>query len=437
MSQHISAAGVQFTKLIQLRQAAYARLGRARDALFELADAAMLTPRAGSLAELSLSPVFRRRWPSVYEALQDGRPEREALFRLYVGHLAATARPVLAGDHTAWPRLAARTLRDRTIEHQPTRVYGNRPITIGQGYSTLAWVPEATGSWALPLLHERIGSGETPLGKGSDQLRRVCAFLPGRPLTLWDAEYGCAPFVLATADIPADKVLRLRPNLCLWSLPPPYAGRGRPRVHGVKFKLKGPDTWGQAAATWEMEDAIAGRVRVSLWRDLHFRKASAHPMNLWCIQRLDAQGLPQDRNPLWLAWIGQEPPPLPESWQLYLRRFAVDHWYRFAKQRLHWTLPQVSTPEQSERWSDLMPLLTWQLWLARDIVADKPLPWQKPQAHLTPGRVCQSLGSILAVIGTPAQAPKPRGKSPGWRKGRPRQHRTRYPVVKKRRKKAA
>jgi hypothetical protein len=186
-----------------------------------------------------------------------------------------------------------------------------------------------------------------------------------------------------------------------------------------------------------MEDAIAGRVRVSLWRDLHFRKASAHPMNLWCIQRLDAQGLPQDRNPLWLAWIGQEPPPLPESWQLYLRRFAVDHWYRFAKQRLHWTLPQVSTPEQSERWSDLMPLLTWQLWLARDIVADKPLPWQKPQAHLTPGRVCQSLGSILAVIGTPAQAPKPRGKSPGWRKGRPRQHRTRYPVVKKRLKKAA
>jgi hypothetical protein len=55
--------------------------------------------------------------------------------------------------------------------------------------------------------------------------------------------------------------------------------------------------------------------------------------------------------------------------------------YRFAKQRLHWTLPKFSTPEQSDRWSDLMPLITWQLWLARDIVRDNPLPWQKqPQS---------------------------------------------------------
>ena len=36
-------------------------------------------------------------------------------------------------------------------------------------------------------------------------------------------------------------------------------------------------------------------------------------------------------------------------------------------QRLHWTLPKLRTPEQSERWSDLMPLMSWQLWLARDL----------------------------------------------------------------------
>ena len=32
------------------------------------------------------------------------------------------------------------------------------PGTVGQGYSTLAWVPESRSSWALPLLHER-GAG--------------------------------------------------------------------------------------------------------------------------------------------------------------------------------------------------------------------------------------------------------------------------------------
>ncbi|ELS34849.1 hypothetical protein Pse7429DRAFT_0038 [Pseudanabaena biceps PCC 7429] len=32
-------------------------------------------------------------------------------------------------------------------------------------------------------------------------------------------------------------------------------------------------------------------------------------------------------------------PSLVQIWRLYLRRFAIDHWNRFAKQRLHWTLP--------------------------------------------------------------------------------------------------
>nr|WP_246605513.1 hypothetical protein [Sphaerospermopsis torques-reginae] len=71
---------------------------------------------------------------------------------------------------------------------------------------------------------------------------------------------------------------------------------------------------------------------------------------------------------MWLAFVGEEMPPLNEVWKLYLRRFAVDHWYRFIKQRLHWTLPKLSTPQQCDRWSDLMPLITWELWLARDIV---------------------------------------------------------------------
>jgi hypothetical protein len=85
----------------------------------------------------------------------------------------------------------------------------------------------------------------------------------------------------------------------------------------------------------------------------------------------------------------------------------------------------------SERWSELMPLLSWQLWLARDSVVDNPLPWQKLQTDLTPGRVAQGFPAILAAIHTPASEPKPRGKSPGWQKGQLRQKRTRYPVVKK------
>lgn len=168
-----------------------------------------------------------------------------------------------------------------------------------------------------------------------------------------------------------------------------------------------------------------------MWCDFHFKKSASHPLIVVRIERLKARGTRRDPKDLWLSWVGEEPPPLAEWWRLYLRRFALDHWYRFAKGRLYWTLPHLGTPEQAERWSDLMPLITWELWLARDIVADNPLPWQKLQTNLTPGRVCQGMGGVLAVIGTPAREPQPRGKSPGWPKGRSRKRRERYPVVKK------
>lgn len=75
--------------------------------------------------------------------------------KLCIEQVGSEERPLLAGDHTAWPRAYARTLKDRTIEHQPTQIAGNKPIVVGHGFSTMAWIPEAQGSWALPLRHER------------------------------------------------------------------------------------------------------------------------------------------------------------------------------------------------------------------------------------------------------------------------------------------
>jgi hypothetical protein len=64
------------------------------------------------------------------------------------------------------------------------------------------------------------------------------------PLSLWDAEYGCASFVKQTADIAADKLFRLRSNRVLYGAPVAYTGIGRPRVHEDKFKLNGPQLGG-------------------------------------------------------------------------------------------------------------------------------------------------------------------------------------------------
>jgi hypothetical protein len=429
--KHKPNATEHFNKLIQFRQAVYRNLGTARDTLFELSDAVIATPAANSFAELSGSKYFRRCWPSIYEALQDGRPKRKNLMELYCQNVRTDNRPILAGDHTAWPRPSAYTLRDRTVEHQPTPVPGNRPITLGHGYSTLIWVPENQGSWALPLLHERISSKETAFAVASQQLRDVQKQLPVRAISLWDAEYGCAPFLLATANIQADKVIRLRPNMSLARKPGPYKGCGRYPIHGPAFRFKDAQTWSETEYDFEMEDPDLGKIRIRIWKDLHLRKAANCPMRIARLDRLEQKGTRRFPKVIWIAWVGEEPPDPKHWWQLYLRRYPVEHWYRFAKQRLYWTLPMLSSPEQGERWSDLMPFITWELWLARPIGIDKPMPWQKKQTELTPGRVCQGMDDIFARVGTPAQMPKPRGNAPGWTKGRQRMRRMRFDVVKK------
>ena len=61
------------TILKQVRQHLYECFERGADALFNLGDALLSESQAQSLPELSLSPFFERQWPSVYEALEDGR----------------------------------------------------------------------------------------------------------------------------------------------------------------------------------------------------------------------------------------------------------------------------------------------------------------------------------------------------------------------------
>ena len=73
--------------LKKFRQAAYELLTKAKNATFELMDAVMTMRNAACLAEFSLRPLYTRQWSSVYEALQDSRPNRKKLMVLYIKQL--------------------------------------------------------------------------------------------------------------------------------------------------------------------------------------------------------------------------------------------------------------------------------------------------------------------------------------------------------------
>jgi hypothetical protein len=65
-----------------------------------------------------------------------------------------------------------------------------------------------------------------------------------------------------------------------------------------------------------------------------------------------------------------------------------------------------------------------------------PRPWERnlkpdPSARITPSKVQQDWNRIISQLGTPASAPKPRGKSPGRQLGQTQTVRPRFSVVKK------
>lgn len=419
---------MEYQRYYKFRQETYQMLGKAKDATFELMDSIMTTRNSSCLAEFSLSPLFRRKWSSTYEALEDSRPNRNKLMKRYIQEMPSSEYILLAIDHTAWGRRGAKTLQDRTYEHQAS---SNNSVTVGQGYSTIAWLPEKQGSWTLPLRHERITSYETPISKAAWQLKQACKHLKQKILVVLDSEYGNGSWVNQTEEIPVSKLMRIRSNCCLWSKPKSYSGMGRPKKHDQKFKVNDSNTWWSANETVEVDDPKLGKLRISQWKDLHFRTSASHDMSLIQVERLNLKSSGKKHRPLWLVWFGEQFLELKDVWCQYARRFGVDHWYRFAKQRLHWTLPSLSTAQQSERWSDLMPLMTWQFWLAQDLVEEHHLPWQSRSKNLSPGRVAQSLFPLLIEIGTPATSPKTRGKSPGWKQGQKRRPKKTYPIAKK------
>jgi hypothetical protein len=135
---------------------------------------------------------------------------------------------------------------------------------------------------------------------------------------------------------------------------------------------------------------------------------------------------------LWLWWSGPGAPDLDICWRAYLRRFHIEHTYRFAKNTLGWT-PAVRTPEQADRWTWLVVAAHTQLRSARGLVDDLRLPWERPRAPArpTPARVRRGFRRLRATIDTPAGPPKSPTPGPGRPKGTRTGPRTRHPAIKK------
>jgi hypothetical protein len=423
---------------------------RRADALFELGDALLAAEAVGSLPHLSLQAPHRRGWGSLYDALAEGRLDVDALRATLAQDPITDDHPVYAVDLSVWPRCDAEASPERGFYYHPSRHSAGQPIVAGWTYQWLAQLSFTRDSWTAPLDVRRVHPRENAHTIAVEQITTLVAQRPlvaATPLFVFDAGYDSAHLTQAVAETPVAILVRLRADRCFYADPPlavPSPKGGRPRKHGAKFACKDPATWPVPTAEHSTEDEQYGTVRVRAWAGLH-PKQQNHPgrgtrktrpivrgtVVLVEVSRLPAR--PYPAQVLWLWWAGAGVPDLDRLWRAYVRRFDLEHTLRFCKQCLGWTAPRVRHPAQADRWTWLVVAAYTQLRLARPWVADRRLPWERPldRGQLTPSRVRRALSALLPLVGTPARAPKPCGRSPGRPRGSRSGRAPRYPALKK------
>ena len=101
---------------------------------------------------------------------------------------------------------------------------------------------------------------------------------------------------------------------------------------------------------------------------------------------------------------------------MFLRRFDLEHTFRFLKQTLGWTTPRIRTPEAADRWTWLLIAAYTQLRLARPLVEDRPRPWERTPA--TPARLLKlklrdrllmRVSALVGSVGGPGEVLNQRG----------------------------
>ena len=350
-----------------------------------------------SLPGLSLQPVFRRGHGSIYKALDRGRLD---------------------------PWIAA-------LDTEPD-------------------------SWTAPVDVTRIPPGADTTTATSTQIRDLVATLAGQsgadarptPLFVFDAGYNPAGLTYDLTGTNANLVVRIRGDRVFYADPPaPPPGRrpGRPRRHGHRFECAHPNTWPEPDHQTTGHDDRYGTIDVRAWERLHPQLAAcrghfaAHttaPIVVGTIIRVQVEHLPKPTSrattTLWL-WAAGPDPDLNQCWQAYLHRFDIEHTFRFLKGTLGWTLPRVCTPQQADTWTWIVAAAYTQLRLAKHLIADQRLPWERslPQHRLTPTRVRRGFMALTPTLRTPTHPPKTRTPGPGRPKGTKTGPRKRHPAIKK------
>lgn len=422
------------TNLSEFREAVYQKVVWRPAAILDLVDALTIAGHVNSPVALSESPLFRRKFSSVYDALVHGElgDELKDLF----SDSQDTSWETIAGyeihaiDATPNERMSAETLADRGA----LKAQQKEAVRYGHKYSWLVRLVQSGTSWVAPEDIERIGTATTDTKVAAQQVKDLAGRNRHPKVITADSRYRDQHFLGVFADLENTYALvRLQNNqkLSQEPTPKPKGSRGAPRKHGADFQLttieREPDA---------LEEFYLGKqkVRVRVWQQLHFKRLAKVVGSVVCVEFLKEDGTPRYKRPLWLFWTGPEDVSPQDLCRIYLWRFAIEHLFRFLKQHMGLNNHRSANLESLKRWMWIVALAYWQLLLMRETVKPNRPAWQPHKKDgqdipLTPAQVQRSALVFLLQAGTPAATTRPAGKGRGRQTGFRPVPRKRFDIV--------
>lgn len=409
------------TNLSEFRETVYQKVIWRPAAILDLVDALTIAGHVSSPVALSESPLFRRKFSSVYDALVHGElgEELKSLFSNSpdADWEALAGYEVHAIDATPNERMAAETLADRGV----LKAQQKEPVRYGHKYSWLVRLVQRGTSWVAPEDIERIGTATTDTKVAAQQVKELAVRNPRPKVITADSRYRDKNFLGAFTDLENTYgLVRLQNNqkLSQEPVPKPQGSRGAPRKHGADFQLTAIEREPDA-----LEAFYLGKqnVRVRVWHQLHFKRLPKVVGSVVCVEFLKEDGTPRYKRPLWLFWTGPENVAPQDLCRMYLWRFAIEHLFRFLKQHMGLNSHRSSNLDSLQRWMWIVALAYWQLLLMRDTVKPDRPAWHPHKKDgqdkpLTPSQVQRSALTFLLQSGTPAPNARPAGKGSGRQK---------------------
>ncbi|HSN65185.1 MAG TPA: transposase [Fusibacter sp.] len=354
-------------------------------------------------------------------------------------------------DATSTPRIHAHTLDDRSYVHQANQI--GIPVTVGLEASVLIYLPEHSAeeaNWQLPISLERIPTDTTACEVAKTQLQLLAESLPTNSLLtviVADCAYGSLePYSedqVVVARGRADRQGR-RPTKNDQTI---HKRRGRPRKYEsetIRFiEDMPPGTKGGSDEECEYEDIIRKQpvdVLLNRWNDVyvegHSELVDVVKVEIFAKNDYEKTLLP----PLLLILSGKRRREISalEAYQSYRRRFDIEHFFRFAKQKLLFCAYQTPDLDHQISWWWFCCMAYWLLYHVRHIGEGSTRPWHKKRDRAKPagpGEVKRLFATrIFPVLGSLSPPPTNREKSKGRVEGVCFPKRERKKVVKKGRK---